>query len=75
VLGVTAVGNDRAFVNEVLDRVADLVASMHGGQIQVTARDLVIEPWSDGLAEGTRTLAEAEGAIPWEPPRGPRDPE
>jgi uncharacterized protein len=60
VLGVTAVGNDQAFVNETLDKVADFVASMHGGQILVTARDLAIEPWDDGLGEGTRTLAEAE---------------
>jgi uncharacterized protein YlxP (DUF503 family) len=62
VLGVTAVGNDQAFVNETLDKVADYVASMHGGQILVTARDLSIEPWDDGLGmgPGTRTLAEAE---------------
>jgi uncharacterized protein YlxP (DUF503 family) len=68
VLGATAVGNDHAFVNETLDKVAGLVASMHGGQIQVVGRHMVIEPWDDGLGEGTRTLAEAEGAIPWEPP-------
>jgi len=68
VLGVTAVGNDHALVNQTLDKVAGLVASMHGGQILVTARDLVIEPWDDGMGEETRTLAEAEGAIPWEPP-------
>jgi uncharacterized protein YlxP (DUF503 family) len=73
VLGVTAVGNDHAFVNETLDKVAGLVASMHGGQILVTGRDLVIEPWADGLGDGTRTLAEAEGAIPWEPPGDDRD--
>ena len=60
VLGVAAVGNDRAFINETLDKVADFVASMHGGQILVTARDIAIEPWDDGLGEGTRTLAEAE---------------
>ena len=65
VLGVTAVGNDHAFVNETLDKVADFVAAMHGGQIMVTGRDLAIEHWDDGLSEGTRTLAEAEGAIPW----------
>jgi uncharacterized protein len=73
VLGVTAVGNDHAFVNEVLDKVAGLVASMHGGQILVTGRDLVIEPWDDGMGDGTRTLAEAEGAIPWEPPGDDQD--
>jgi uncharacterized protein YlxP (DUF503 family) len=68
VLGVTAVGNDHAFVTETLDKVAGLVASAHGGQILVTDRSLVVEPWDDGLGEGTRTLAEAEGALPWEPP-------
>jgi uncharacterized protein YlxP (DUF503 family) len=68
VLGVTAVGNDHAFINETLDKVADFVAAMHGGQIMLTGRDLVIEHWEDGLSEGTRTLAEAEGAIPWDPP-------
>jgi uncharacterized protein YlxP (DUF503 family) len=67
VIGVTAVGNDHAFVTETLDKVAGLVASMHGGQILVTDRDLVVEPWSDGMGQGTRTLAEAEGALPWEP--------
>ena len=68
VLGVTAVGNDHALVNEVLDKVAGFVASMHGGQILVTGRDLAIEAWNDGMGEGQRTLAEAEGAIPWDPP-------
>jgi len=72
VLGVTAVANDRAFVNETLDKVADFVGSMHGGQILVTGRDLAIESWEDGLASGTRTLAEAEGALPWEPPESER---
>src|SRR5512144_2199368 len=42
VIGVAAVGNDHAFVNETLDKVADFVASMHGGQIQVTGRALEI---------------------------------
>ncbi len=61
VVGVAAVGNDHAFVNESLDKVADFVASMHGGQIQVTARDIEIVPYGDGLGEGgMRTLAEAE---------------
>jgi uncharacterized protein YlxP (DUF503 family) len=67
VLGVTAVSNDHAFVNETLDKVAGFVASMHGGQIMVTGRDLAIEHWEDGLSEGHRTLAEAEGAVPWDP--------
>ncbi|MBK9516981.1 MAG: DUF503 domain-containing protein [Anaeromyxobacter sp.] len=68
VLGVTAVANDHAFVNETLDKVAGFVAGVHGGQILLTGRDLSIEHWEDGLSEGTRTLAEAEGAIPWDPP-------
>jgi hypothetical protein len=72
VLGVTAVGNDHAFVNETLDKVAGFVGSMHGGQILVTGRDLAIESWEDGLSSETRTLAEAEGALPWEPPEEDR---
>jgi hypothetical protein len=72
VLGITAVSNDQAFVNEALDKVADFVASMHGGQILVTDRQLSVERWDDGLAEGSRTLAEAEGALPWEPPEEER---
>jgi uncharacterized protein len=61
VLGVTAVGNDHAFVNESLDKVADFVASMHGGQIQITGRDIEIVSYGDGMGQGeTRTLAEAE---------------
>jgi uncharacterized protein YlxP (DUF503 family) len=61
VIGVSAVGNDHGFVNESLDKVADFVASMHGGQIQVTGRDIEIVAYGDGLGEGpTRTLAEAE---------------
>src|SRR5512146_993298 len=61
VLGVSAVGNDHAFVNESLDKVADFVASIHGGQVQVTARDIEIVSYGDGIGEGhARTLAEAE---------------
>lgn len=61
VVGVSAVGNDHAFVNETLDKVADFVASMHGGQIQLTARDIEIVSYGDGIGEGEqRTLAEAE---------------
>jgi uncharacterized protein len=63
VVGVAAVGNDHAFVNESLDKVADFVASMHGGQVQVTAREIEIVPYGDGMGEGPmRTLAEAEAA-------------
>jgi uncharacterized protein YlxP (DUF503 family) len=61
VVGVAAVGNDHAFVNETLDKVASFVASMHGGQLLLTARDLEIVPYGDELAGGpVRTLAEAE---------------
>ncbi|HEX9242130.1 MAG TPA: DUF503 domain-containing protein [Anaeromyxobacter sp.] len=61
VVGVTAVGNDHAFVNETLDKVAGFVGSMHGGQLQLTARDLEIVPYGDELADGPiRTLADAE---------------
>ncbi|HEY6004028.1 MAG TPA: DUF503 domain-containing protein [Anaeromyxobacter sp.] len=61
VIGVTAVGNDHAFVNESLDKVADFVASIHGGQIQVLGRDIEIVSYGDGIGQGeTRTLAEAE---------------
>jgi uncharacterized protein len=63
VIGVAAVGNDHAFVNESLDKVTDFIASMHGGQIQITGRDLEIVPYGDGIGEGgLRTLAEAEAA-------------
>jgi uncharacterized protein YlxP (DUF503 family) len=61
VVGVAAVGNDHAFVNETLDKVADFIASMHGGQIMLTGRDLEIVPYGDELGEGpVRTLADAE---------------
>ena len=61
VLGVAAVGNDRAFVNETLDKVAEFVASMHGGQLQIVDRALEIQGYADHLgASGNRTLAEAE---------------
>ncbi|HSN13743.1 MAG TPA: DUF503 domain-containing protein [Anaeromyxobacteraceae bacterium] len=61
VLGVAAVGNDHAFVNESLDKVADFVASVHGGQIQVTARDIEIVSYGTAPGAGAeRTLAEAE---------------
>jgi uncharacterized protein YlxP (DUF503 family) len=60
-VGVAAVGNDHAFVNETLDKVAGFVASMHGGQLQVTDRQMEITSYGDGLVEdGGRTLAEAE---------------
>jgi uncharacterized protein len=60
VLGVASVGNDHAFVNETLDKVADFVASMHGGQIHVIDRSLSIESYGDGFGDHGRTLADAE---------------
>jgi uncharacterized protein YlxP (DUF503 family) len=61
VVGVAAVGNDHAFVNETLDKVAGFVASMHGGQLVITDRAMEIVPYGDGLGEAAlRTLAEAE---------------
>jgi uncharacterized protein YlxP (DUF503 family) len=67
VIGVAAVGNDRAFVGETLDRVGDFIGSMHGGQILITARDVEIQGFAGGLGDETgRTLAEAEGLPPQE---------
>jgi len=60
VVGVAAVGNDSAFVNEVLDKVADFVAGVHGGQLLVTDRALEVIPFGDDLGGSWRTLAEAE---------------
>jgi len=60
VVGVAAVGNDHAFVNETLDKVADFVGSMHGGQLLITDRRMEIAPYGDGLEDPTRTLADAE---------------
>src|SRR5512142_1914878 len=67
IVGVSAVGNDHSFVNETLDKVADFVASMHGGQIQVTDRAIEITPYGEvdygtgALGRGDRTLADVEG--------------
>ena len=61
VLGVAAAGNDHAFVNETLDKVAGFLASMHGGQIQVIDREMEIASYGGALGEASmRTLAEAE---------------
>jgi uncharacterized protein YlxP (DUF503 family) len=61
VVGVAAVGNDHAFVNETLDKVSDFIGSMHGGQILITDRRLEIASYAHGLGgDGMRTLAEAE---------------
>jgi len=60
VIGVAAVGNDHAFVNETLDKVTGFVASMHGGQMEIVDRVLEITSYGDGPGGGERTLAEAE---------------
>ena len=61
VVGVAAVGNDHSFVNETLDKVADFVASMHGGQLLVTDRAIEITPYGDvAHGESGLSLAEAE---------------
>ena len=70
VIGVTAVGNDHAFVNETLDKVADFVVSMHGGQLLLTGRDMEILSYGAHLGEdGGRTLADVEAEAaegePW----------
>jgi uncharacterized protein YlxP (DUF503 family) len=61
VVGVSAVGNDHAFVNETLDKVADFVASMHGGQLQLLDRAISIEIFPDGMGDRgrERSLGEA----------------
>ena len=51
VVGVTAVGNDHAFVNETLDKVANVVAGVHGGQVQVLDRAISIETFPDGMGD------------------------
>jgi hypothetical protein len=60
VVGVAAVGNDHAFVNETLDKVADFVAAMHGGQLLLLERNIVIESYPDGMDgdAGGRTLGD-----------------
>jgi uncharacterized protein YlxP (DUF503 family) len=66
VVGVTAVGNDHAFVNETLDKVADFVGSMHGGQLQITDRQHEIHAYGEdsfgaAFTSGDRTLADVKG--------------
>ncbi|MFO0584010.1 MAG: DUF503 domain-containing protein [Anaeromyxobacter sp.] len=63
VVGVTAVGNDPAFVRESLDKVADFVGSMHGGQIMITGQDVEVASYPDGLGTdgGGGTLADVDG--------------
>ena len=64
VVGVSSIGNDHAFVNETLDKVADFVGSMHGGQLQVLDRTIAIETFPDGMGDDGghgRTLADVDG--------------
>ncbi len=61
VVGVAAVGNDHAFVNELLDKVAGFLAATHGGQMHVTGREMEIIPFGGDVGGGWRTLADAEG--------------
>ncbi len=60
VVGVAAVGNDHAFVNELLDKVAGFIGGVHGGQMLVTDREMEIIPFGGDIGGGWRTLAEAE---------------
>ena len=63
VVGIAAVGNDRNFVNETLDKITSFTASMHGGQILIIDRALEIQAYPDGIQGDlgeVRTLAEAE---------------
>jgi hypothetical protein len=64
-IGVAAVGNDRSFVNEVLDKVLHAV-DMSGAECQVVSSELELTSYSDMYGGGNgllpeRTLAEAEG--------------
>lgn len=73
VVGVAAVGNDHAFVNQTLDKVAEFVAGMHGGQLQIVDRALEIQSYQDHLgASRGRTLAEAE-EDDWRAEGGPEE--
>lgn len=60
-VGVAAVGNDRAFVNEVLDKVLRSVEE-GGAEAWVVSHDIEILSFADMYGgAGERTLAEAEG--------------
>lgn len=63
VFGIAAVGNDRAFVNEVLDKVLHAVDGS-GLQAVIVSHELEILSFGDMYgadAQRERTLAEAEG--------------
>jgi uncharacterized protein YlxP (DUF503 family) len=70
-IGVAAVGNDRAFVNEVLDKVLRSVEE-GGSESFVVSHELEILTFSDmyggGRSASERTLAEAEGLLPPDAP-------
>lgn len=60
-VGVTVVGNDRSFVNEVLDKVLRSVEE-GGAEAFVVSHDLELLTFADLYGGGAeRTLAEAEG--------------
>jgi len=65
-VGVAAVGNDRSFVNEVLDKVLHSVEE-GGAEAFVVSHELELltfsEMYGGGRASGERTLAEAEGLV------------
>lgn len=66
-IGVAAVGNDRAFVSEILEKVLRSVDES-GVEAWVVSHRVELIPLGDGFtsgevgARGERTLAEAEGA-------------
>ena len=67
VFGVSAVSNDRAFVNEVLDKVLRAIDES-GVQAVIVDHELEIltlsEMYGAGSGQGERTLAEVEGLVP-----------
>jgi uncharacterized protein YlxP (DUF503 family) len=67
VIGVAAVGNDRAFVNEVLDKVLHSVDTS-GAECHLVSHELELLTLSQmygggGSLRPERTLAEAEGLV------------
>lgn len=60
-LGIAAVGNDRHFVTETLDKVLRSVDES-GAEAWVVSHHIELVPIGDGFEQGrVRTLAEAEG--------------
>lgn len=63
-IGVAAVGNDRSFVNEVLDKVLRCVEES-GAEAFVVSHELELLTLAQMYGVGEeRTLAEAEGLVP-----------